>query len=122
MNTLWTHQEASEATGGKAYGAWQATGVSIDSRTAKAGDLFVAITGPNSDGHDYVNSAFARGAVAAMVTKGHADWSKNVPLLQIPKEIFNFSTGQRTRKVTSHSSSIPTERLLLIIFDLKNQP
>ena len=42
--------------------------------------------------------------------------SKNVPLLQIPKEIFNFSTGQRTRKVTSHSSSIPTERLLLIIF------
>ena len=107
MNTLWTHQEASEATGGKAYGAWQATGVSIDSRTAKAGDLFVAITGPNSDGHDYVNSALARGAVAAMVTKRHADWGKNVPLLQVPDANLGLSAlGQFARQRLSKTGRI----------------
>ena len=31
---------------------WNATGVSIDSRTIKPGDLFIALTGPNFDGHD----------------------------------------------------------------------
>ena len=84
MSTLWTHVEASKATGGKAYGAWQANGVSIDSRTAKAGDLFVAIKGLNFDGHDYVTSALARGAAAAMVTQRRANWDNNMPLLEVP--------------------------------------
>ena len=34
------------------------TGVSIDSRSVEAGDLFVALAGPNHDGHDYVQAAF----------------------------------------------------------------
>jgi len=46
---------------------WHATGVSIDSRNIKPGDLFVAIEGPNADGHDYVEMAFKAGAVAAIV-------------------------------------------------------
>jgi UDP-N-acetylmuramoyl-tripeptide--D-alanyl-D-alanine ligase len=45
------------------------TGVSIDSRTTKAGDCFFAIPGENFDGHDYVANAFAKGAVCAVVTK-----------------------------------------------------
>lgn len=44
-------------------------GVSIDSRTTKAGDCFFAIAGENFDGHDYVGDAFARGAVCAVVSK-----------------------------------------------------
>src|SRR5271163_2957822 len=44
-------------------------GVSIDSRTVRAGELFIAIHGPRHDGHDHVDSAFARGAVAAMVAR-----------------------------------------------------
>ena len=42
-------------------------GVSIDSRTTKAGDCFFAIPGDNFDGHDYVCDAFANGAVCAVV-------------------------------------------------------
>src|SRR6266478_10078375 len=42
-------------------------GVSIDSRTIRAGELFVAIHGPSHDGHDHVAGAFGRGAVAAVV-------------------------------------------------------
>ncbi len=44
-------------------------GVSIDSRTTKAGDCFFAIRGENFDGHDYVADAFAKGAVCAVVSK-----------------------------------------------------
>jgi UDP-N-acetylmuramoyl-tripeptide--D-alanyl-D-alanine ligase len=42
-------------------------GVSIDSRTTKAGDCFFAIAGENFDGHDYLCDAFAKGAVCAVV-------------------------------------------------------
>src|SRR5271168_1062517 len=42
-------------------------GVSIDSRTLRAGELFIAIHGPRHDGHDHVAAALGRGALAAMV-------------------------------------------------------
>ncbi len=50
-----------------------AKGVSIDTRTLQPGDLFFAINGLNSDGHDYVAAAFEKGAVAAVVDEAHAD-------------------------------------------------
>src|SRR5262249_43377699 len=46
-------------------------GVSIDSRTIRAGELFIAIHGPRHDGHDHVGSALERGAIAAVVAEGH---------------------------------------------------
>lgn len=42
-------------------------GVSIDSRTVKPGELFVAIRGPRHDGHIFVAAALAQGAAAAVV-------------------------------------------------------
>src|SRR6266849_4792511 len=45
-------------------------GVSIDSRTIRAGELFIAIHGPSHDGHDHVASALERGAIAAVVAQG----------------------------------------------------
>ncbi len=48
------------------------TGVSIDTRTLAPGDLFFAIKGDNSNGHDYVAAAFERGASAAVVDEAHA--------------------------------------------------
>ncbi|MGE8101711.1 UDP-N-acetylmuramoyl-tripeptide--D-alanyl-D-alanine ligase [Pseudomonas fluorescens] len=44
-------------------------GVSIDSRAIKPGQLFVALTGPRFDGHDYLNDVAAKGAVAALVER-----------------------------------------------------
>jgi UDP-N-acetylmuramoyl-tripeptide--D-alanyl-D-alanine ligase len=43
--------------------------VSIDSRSISAGDLFVALTGPNFDGHDYLDQVAAKGAVGALVER-----------------------------------------------------
>ena len=50
-----------------------ATGISIDTRTLEPGDLFFAITGDSSDGHDYVEKAFAAGAVACVVDETRVD-------------------------------------------------
>ncbi|MEL7024321.1 MAG: UDP-N-acetylmuramoyl-tripeptide--D-alanyl-D-alanine ligase [Pseudomonadota bacterium] len=45
------------------------TGVSIDSRTIHEGELFVAISGPNFDGTDYIEAARQSGATAALTTR-----------------------------------------------------
>jgi UDP-N-acetylmuramoyl-tripeptide--D-alanyl-D-alanine ligase len=46
----------------------EALGYSIDSRTLAAGDLFFAVKGDRTDGHDYVETALADGAIAAVVS------------------------------------------------------
>lgn len=78
-NVIWTTRDAVAATGGRAPGDWQATGLSIDTRTIKPGDLFIALKGETGDGHDYVARALAAGAAAAMVSRlpdGMRDESK----------------------------------------------
>lgn len=65
--TLYNSDEAVLATGGSSNNYWEATGISIDSRKIQAGDLFIAIVGENTDGHQYVKSALENGAVAAVV-------------------------------------------------------
>jgi UDP-N-acetylmuramoyl-tripeptide--D-alanyl-D-alanine ligase len=61
---LWTSSEIAAATGGRASRDWSVSGVSIDSRTLEPGDLFVALKGPNHDGHDFVAKALEKGAAA----------------------------------------------------------
>jgi UDP-N-acetylmuramoyl-tripeptide--D-alanyl-D-alanine ligase len=61
---------AAEAAGGTLHGADRAFGrVSTDSRTLGAGELFVALVGPNFDGHGFVAQAAAAGAAGAVVAR-----------------------------------------------------
>ena len=48
-----------------------AEGYSIDSRTVRPGELFFAVRGERLDGHDFIDQALARGAVAAVVRGDH---------------------------------------------------
>lgn len=48
-------------------------GVSIDSRAIKPGQLFIALTGPRFDGHDYLNDVANLGAAGALVEREVAD-------------------------------------------------
>ncbi|MFW6027370.1 MAG: Mur ligase family protein, partial [bacterium] len=82
---LWSAQEAVEATAGKLLGAdsWAANGVSIDSRTLKPGDLFVALKGPNHDGHAHVAGAFEAGAAAAVVADLPNGLGGPAPLMRV---------------------------------------
>lgn len=80
---LWTSTEAEAATRGRSSAPWSATGVSIDSRTLNKGDLFVAIQGPNFDGHKFVADALSKGAAAAVVSRQPDGVSADAPLLMV---------------------------------------
>jgi UDP-N-acetylmuramoyl-tripeptide--D-alanyl-D-alanine ligase len=53
-------------------------GISIDTRTLKPGNLFIALPGQKVDGHDYLEEARQKGAAAALVSR-----QVNSPLTQI---------------------------------------
>ncbi len=99
-NPLWTGADVIAATNAVARGSdWNSSGVSIDSRTLEAGDLFVAIKGPHVDGHDFVDAAFEAGAAAAIVAN---DWSgeSEGELLRVPdplEALNDFARAARAR-------------------------
>ena len=69
----WTLKQVAEAVAGKPGPGVDAmarvAGVSIDSRTIRRGELFIAIHGPRHDGHDFVADVLESGAVAAVVAE-----------------------------------------------------
>lgn len=64
--------------------------VSSDSRKIEAGQLFIALVGPNFDGHDYLAEVAAKGAVAALVQREVA----NAPLPQLLVQDTRIALGQ----------------------------
>ncbi len=56
-------------------------GVSTDTRTLSEGNLFVALQGPNFDGHDYLQQAQGCGAAAAVVRQAP---DLDLPVLEVP--------------------------------------
>ncbi len=81
MTALWTAAALAQATGGTLCQPFDVVGVSIDTRTLRPGDLFVALAA-DTDGHRFVADALARGAAGAMVhrTEGLPD---DAPLLVV---------------------------------------
>ncbi len=65
---LWTSADIAAATGGAASASFSVTGVAFDSREVGAGDLFIALTGEITDGHRFIDGAFAQGAGGAIVS------------------------------------------------------
>ena len=78
--SLWTAAEAAAATGGRVQGDWSVNGVSIDTRTIEAGDLFVALKDVR-DGHEFVAMALEKGAGAALVSRIPEGVGTDAPLL-----------------------------------------
>ncbi|MBL8574342.1 MAG: UDP-N-acetylmuramoylalanyl-D-glutamyl-2,6-diaminopimelate--D-alanyl-D-alanine ligase [Hyphomicrobiaceae bacterium] len=68
---LWTLEAFAAAAGGRIVGAPAAAilGISIDTRTLKPGDAFVALAGEQTDGHAYVERALGAGAACALVSE-----------------------------------------------------
>ncbi|MDR1276796.1 MAG: UDP-N-acetylmuramoyl-tripeptide--D-alanyl-D-alanine ligase [Candidatus Accumulibacter sp.] len=84
--------DAAAAIGGEVVGAAceerSFSGVSTDTRTLGAGELFVALRGERFDGNDYVGTAEERGAAAALVAsdavrKLSAPGGMNLPLIAV---------------------------------------
>ena len=54
------------------------TGIAIDSRKVKQGDLFIPFLGENVDGHNYIESAFEKGAAASLSLKDDFVFNNNI--------------------------------------------
>ena len=66
--SLWTAEDAADATGGRAQGDWTTGPLAIDSRAIRPGEMFVALRAAR-DGHDFVRAALDAGAGAALVSR-----------------------------------------------------
>ena len=83
---LWSQSDLVEATAGDLIGDWRndgIAGVSIDSRSIKSDELFVAIKAKR-DGHNFINDAIRLGAKGALVDHIPAEIPANTPLLLVP--------------------------------------
>jgi len=99
---LWTSEDAARATGGRSIRAWVASGIGIDSRTIASGDLFIALPGTRTDGHDFVGDAFRSGAAAAMVSYQPPDVGENAPLLIVADTLTGLTAlGKAARDRTN---------------------
>lgn len=67
-STLWTSDEIAAATKGTASANFAVSGVAFDSREVGPGDLFLALKGESTDGHRFLDQAFAQGAAGAVVS------------------------------------------------------
>ena len=81
----WTLKQVAEAVAGMPGPGVdpmaRVAGVSIDSRTIRPGELFIAIHGPRHDGHDFVADVLESGALAAVVAEPvvsrYAGWQQD---------------------------------------------
>ncbi|GKY87126.1 UDP-N-acetylmuramoyl-tripeptide--D-alanyl-D-alanine ligase [Sinisalibacter aestuarii] len=123
--SLWTAADAAAATGGTAQGNWEANGVSIDTRTIRPGDLFVALRDVR-DGHDFVAQALARGAGAAMVSHIPEGVAADAPLLIVDDVLAALErlgtagrarTGARVAAITGSVGKTSAKEMLRAVLD-----
>ena len=84
MSALWTVEAMTAAMQAEKSGTLptDVAGLSIDSRTLGKGDAFLAITGDNRDGHDFVEAALKAGAGLAVVARDQRGrFAADAPLL-----------------------------------------
>ncbi|EEE37854.1 UDP-N-acetylmuramoyl-tripeptide--D-alanyl-D-alanine ligase [Rhodobacteraceae bacterium KLH11] len=127
--TLWTATEAAGATKGRSTTDWQATGVSIDTRTLQPGDLFVALKAAR-DGHDFVAQALEKGAGAALVSRIPEGVPEDAPLLivddvQTGLEALGHAARARTAArvvgVTGSVGKTSTKEMLASILETRGK-
>ncbi len=83
--SLWTSADIAAATGGAASADFVVNGVAFDSREVGPADLFVALKGATTDGHNYLDQVFSRGAGGAIVSTPPA--SPALPHVLVPDTI-----------------------------------
>ncbi len=77
-------------------------GFSLDSREVKEGDIFCAVRGENVDGHAFLNEAFEKGAIAALVDRSYFGTEPRV--IQVPLVV---KALQRLAALKMSETSIP---------------
>ncbi len=84
------------------------TDVQIDSRKIKAGSLFIAVRGSGADGHDYINKAVEKGAVAVVCEEMQSVKNENVVYVQVE------NSAVAAGCIASNFFERPSEKLKLV--------
>jgi UDP-N-acetylmuramoyl-tripeptide--D-alanyl-D-alanine ligase len=125
-------EEILKATGGaplrSSHHGWSCSGISTDTRTLAAGDLFIALAGENFDGHDCLAKAADRGAAGFLI---RADSAKKLamapgelPVIAVPdtlKALGDIARGWRQRfpipvvAITGSSGKTTTKEMVATI-------
>lgn len=118
---LWTAADIAAATGGTASAAFDATGVTFDSREVGPGDLFIALKGEATDGHRFLDQAFARGAAGAIVSTPtehpHVQVSDTMAALEALGVASRARTGATIIGVTGSVGKTGTKEALFAALD-----
>lgn len=101
LATTWSAQEIATALHTVCSGNWVSNGISKDSRTLQPGNVFIALQGPNTDGHHHLEAAFAAGAMGVIVSALPASLSKDDPrIILVPdtlQALHDLATAARAR-------------------------
>ena len=99
MSTIFSAEELHSIVGGKLFeNDWLVSGISIDSRTIKRNDLFIALKAKR-DGNDFIVSAIENGAKAAIINKIPKDLPKNFPFILVNNSVEAlYSIAKYSRK------------------------
>ena len=103
--SLWSSKDAVKATSGVSHINWVANGISIDTRTLKMGDLFVALK-DQRDGHEYIKIAFEKGAAAALVSRVPDGLNENWPLLIVDDVLSALESMAEFARERTHAKVI----------------
>ena len=82
-------------------------GICFDSRKVKAGYLFIAVRGTQSDGHEYIDKSISSGAVAVVCEQSPTTVSDNVTFVTVK------SSGQALGIIASNFYGNPSEKIKL---------
>tara|TARA_E500000178_G_C17016059_1_gene753052 strand:- start:1248 stop:2645 length:1398 start_codon:yes stop_codon:yes gene_type:complete len=128
INQLWTKEEVINATKAKDFtlnflNSVKITGVSIDTRTLKKNELFIAIKGKNFDGHHFIEEAINIGASGVIVSsKKDAIKFKGLYVDDTLKALFDLGNFSRKRfngkiiAITGSNGKTSTKDMANIIF------
>ena len=118
---LWTSSEIAAATGGTESADFTVAGVTFDSREVEPDHLFLALTGETTDGHRFLDKAFASGAAGAVVSEATARPHIRVPdtfaALNDLGRAARARTGARICGVTGSVGKTGTKEALFAALD-----
>ena len=102
------------------------TGIAIDSRKVKQGDLFIPFLGENVDGHNYIESAFEKGAAASLSLKDDFVSDNNIiyvndsyEAIQTLAKHYLESLNTKTIAITGSNGKTTTKDIITSVLSTK---
>ena len=102
------------------------TGIAIDSRKVKQGDLFIPFLGENVDGHNYIESAFKKGAAASLSLKDDFVSDNNIiyvndsyEAIQTLAKHYLESLNAKTIAITGSNGKTTTKDIITSVLSTK---